>query len=191
MSITVRRATAADAELLSSLNAEVQAIHAAALPAWFKPPGPQAAAATATLVSNPANLIFVAEVDAAPAGYVYASLSRHAETPWRHAYEMIYIHQIGVRAAHRRQGVGAALLAAVRAEAASRNVALLGLDVWSFNADAQAFFRRQGFPPYQERMLSNTSEAGGKAREESNGRPARGSRTGRVRGRGRRGSARG
>jgi ribosomal protein S18 acetylase RimI-like enzyme len=73
---------------------------------------------------------------------------------------MIYLHQIGVRAAHRRQGVGAALIAAVRAAAASRNVALLGLDVWSFNADARAFFQRQGFAPYNERMWSSVSEAG-------------------------------
>jgi ribosomal protein S18 acetylase RimI-like enzyme len=160
MSITVRRATSADAELLAALNAEVQAIHAAALPASFKPPGPQAAAATAGLAANPNNLIFVAEADAAPAGYIYASVTRHGETPWRHAYEMIYIHQIGVRVAHRRRGVGGALIAAVRAEAASRNVALLGLDVWSFNADARAFFRRQGFAPCQERMWSEMSKAG-------------------------------
>jgi GNAT superfamily N-acetyltransferase len=158
MSITVRRATSADAEFLSSLNAEVQAIHAEALPAWFKPPGPPAF--PSSLVDNPSTLVFVAEVAAAPAGYVYASMSRHAETPWRHAYEMIYIHQIGVRAAHRRHGVGAALIAAVRAEAASLNVALLGLDVWSFNAAARAFFRRHGFAPYNERMWGSVSEPG-------------------------------
>ena len=156
MSITVRRATSADAELLSSFNAEVQAIHAAALPTWFKPPGPPAF--PPGLVDNPNNLVFVADVGAAPAGYVYASVSRHAETPWRLAYEMIYLHQIGVRAAHRRHGAGAALIAAVRAEAASRNVALLGLDVWSFNADAKAFFQRQGFAPYNERMWGQVTE---------------------------------
>ena len=70
----------------------------------------------AGLVANPDNLVFVAEIDAAPAGYVYASVARHAETPWRRAYEMIYVHQIGVRAAHRRRGVGAALIGAVRAD---------------------------------------------------------------------------
>jgi GNAT superfamily N-acetyltransferase len=154
MPITVRSATSADAELLSSLNAEVQAIHAAALPWWFKPPEPGAGApAMAGLVANPGNLVFVAEIDTAPAGYAYASVARHAETPWRRAYEMIYVHQIGVRAAFRRRGVGAALLGAVRAAAASRNVALLALDVWSFNADARAYFQSQGFAPYNERLV--------------------------------------
>ena len=66
-----------------------------------------------------------------------------------------------------RQGVGAALIAAVRAQAASRNVALLGLDVWSFNADAKAFFQRQGFAPYngacgaKSASKSASSERGG------------------------------
>jgi len=157
MPITVRRAASSDAELLSSLNAEVQAIHAAALPWWFKPPEPQAGVPAMTgLVNNPHNLVFVAEVDAEPAGYVYASVTHHVENPWRHAYEMIYVHQIGVRAAKRRRGVGAALIAAVRAEAASRNVALLGLDVWSFNAGARAFFQSQGFAPYNERLWART-----------------------------------
>jgi GNAT superfamily N-acetyltransferase len=161
MPVTVRPATSADAELLSSLNAEVQAMHAAALPWWFKPPEPAAyAPAMAGLVANPGNLVFVAEIDAAPAGYVYASVTRQADTPWRQACEMIYVHQIGVRAAHRRRGVGAALIAAVRAEAASRNVALLALDVWSFNAEARAFFQRQGFAPYNERLWSRTGRGG-------------------------------
>jgi GNAT superfamily N-acetyltransferase len=156
MPITVRSATSADAELLSALNAEVQAIHAAALPSWFKQPGAQAF--SFPVADNSNNLVLVAEVGPTPAGYVYASVSRHAETPWRFAYEMIYLNQIGVRAAHRRRGVGAALIAAVRAEAASRNVALLGLDVWSFNADAKAFFQRQGFAPYNERLWSQVGE---------------------------------
>jgi ribosomal protein S18 acetylase RimI-like enzyme len=166
MPVAVRRATAADAELLSSLNAEVQALHAAALPGWFKPPEPQPSPpAMAGLVANPGNLVLVAEIDAVPAGYVHASVTRHAETPWRYAYEMIYLHQIGVRIAHRRQGVGAALIAAVRAEAASRNVALLGLDVWSFNGEARAFFQRQGFAPYNERLWSTVSKVSEPGRE--------------------------
>src|SRR5262249_32105651 len=114
MPIAVRRATLADAALLSSLNAEVQAIHAAALPGWFTPTAPQAfpPGAAASLLGNPYNLVLVAQIGAEPVGYVYASMAHHAETPWRYAYDMIYINQIGVRAAHRRRGVGAALIAA-------------------------------------------------------------------------------
>jgi ribosomal protein S18 acetylase RimI-like enzyme len=165
MPVMVRPATSADAEFLSSLNGEIQAIHAVFLRSWFKPPGPQTfpPAAASALVDNPGNLVLVAEDEREPAGYVYASVTRHAETPWRYAYETMYVHHIGVRAGFRRRGIGGALMTRVRAEAASRNVALLSLDVWSFNADAKAFFRRQGFEPYQERLWSSTSRRGGSA----------------------------
>ena len=152
MEIVVRRAISEDAELLSSLNAEVQALHAKALPSWFKPPGRPAAAGG--LLANPNNLLFVAEFGTTPAGYAYAEVIRQPETPWRYAYERIYVHQLGVRASHRRQGVGTALLAAVRSEAKRLGIAQLALDVWSFNADARAFFQRQGFEPYNERLWS-------------------------------------
>jgi hypothetical protein len=39
MNTVVRRATEVDSALLSSLNEDVQALHAAALPWRFKPPG--------------------------------------------------------------------------------------------------------------------------------------------------------
>ena len=162
MAVTVRRAIAADAELLSSLDAEVHAIHAAALPWSFKPQGPRSFSAdrASALVDNPDNLVFIAEIDGEPVGCIYAGVVRRAETPWRHGHEMIYVNLIGVRAAHRRRGVGASLLGAVRAEAARRNVASLALDVWSFNADAKAFFQSQGFAPYNERLWSRVGEAG-------------------------------
>jgi len=156
MEIVVRRAISEDAELLSSLNAEVQALHAKALPSWFKPPAPQSfpPAAATGLLANPNNLLFVAEFGTTPAGYAHAEVIRQPETPWRYAYERIYVHQLGVRASHRRQGVGTALLAAVRSEAKRLGIPHLALDVWSFNADARAFFQRQGFDPYNERLWS-------------------------------------
>ena len=96
MNVVIRRASEADAELLSALNAEVQAIHANALPWWFKPPGeasfpPDRAAA---LMASPDNVVLVAELDSAPVGYAYAEIIRQPETPWRYGYEMMYLHQL-------------------------------------------------------------------------------------------------
>jgi ribosomal protein S18 acetylase RimI-like enzyme len=163
MSAVIRRATNADAELISALNAEVQALHAKALPHWFKPPDaasfpPSTAAA---LIANPNNFVLVAEVESAPVGYAYAEIVRHPETPWRYAQELVYLHQIGVRAAFRRQGVGQALLAELRAAAGEAGIAHVALDVWAFNQDARAFFRRCGFAPYNERFWSPARGRGG------------------------------
>jgi ribosomal protein S18 acetylase RimI-like enzyme len=156
MKPTVRLAGEADAALLSSLNADVQALHAEALPWLFKPPGPETftPADAAALLARPDNLIFVAEVGSEAAGYAYAEVVRRAETPLRHAYEEVHLHHISVRPAWRRQGVGEALVDAVREAASQRGIALLTLSVWSFNDAARTFFREQGFAPCMERMWS-------------------------------------
>jgi ribosomal protein S18 acetylase RimI-like enzyme len=149
----IRRANDSDAATISSLNADVQALHAAALPWRFKPPGAETfpPAAAAALLANPDNLVFVAEVESVPVGYAYAEIMRRAETPFCYAYEMVYLHHISVRPAHRGRGIGETLLAAVRSAAAARDISLLTLDVWSFNKAARGFFRRCGFAPYNER----------------------------------------
>ena len=87
MNGTLRRASEADAEVLSLLNADVQSLHATALPEHFKPLGPDTFPATVarTLLVNPSNFVFIAEVDSEPAGYAYAEVvhlpNRHFATP--------------------------------------------------------------------------------------------------------------
>jgi GNAT superfamily N-acetyltransferase len=74
------------------------------------------------------------------------------ETSLTLAYEMVHIHHISVGSDYRRQGVGRALLGAARACGLELGIELLTLDVWSFNEDARAFFQRNGFNPYIERL---------------------------------------
>ncbi len=154
MSTIVRRATESDATLISALNADVQAVHAAAVPWQFKVPNAASfpPAEVAALIADPDNLVFLAEVASEPAGYAYAEVVRRPETWFSYAFEMVYLHHISVRPAHRRAGVGTALIDAVRAAANGIGIDLLALDVWSFNEDARAFFRREGFSPYNERL---------------------------------------
>ena len=153
---TIRRATHADAEAVASLNADVQALHAEALPWRFKPPGPETfpPEAAAALIAKPESIIFVADIQMAQAtvGYIYAEVMRWPETPFTYAYDAVYIHHISVRPEFRAQDLGEALLDAVRAAAAERKIELITLDVWSFNAAARAFFRRNGFMIYNERL---------------------------------------
>jgi ribosomal protein S18 acetylase RimI-like enzyme len=150
----VRRAGPADADVMSALNTDVQGVHAAALPDSFKPPGPEAfsPAAAADVLARPDNLVFIAEVDEAPAGYAYAEVRRVPETAARYAYEVVHLHHLSVRPDYRRQGVGQRLLDAVRSAGEEVGIALLTLDVWSFNESARAFFHRHGFKPYNERL---------------------------------------
>jgi ribosomal protein S18 acetylase RimI-like enzyme len=136
------------------MHRDVQAMHAAALPSWFKPPGPDTfpPETVAALLRKPESIVFIAERDRVPVGYLYAEVMHRAETPFRYAHDMVYIHHVEVLAAHRRKGAAAAMLAALRLDADSRGIAQICMDVWTFNEEARAFFARQGFMPYSERM---------------------------------------
>jgi ribosomal protein S18 acetylase RimI-like enzyme len=154
--ISVRRAIASDAQILSLLNRDVQAVHAAALPFRFKPPSQHSfpPAEAAALLAKFENLVLLAQVDQDPAGYAYAEIVRRPETSLTYAFEMLYLHHISVGTRFRRQGVGTALLNAVRAAGEDLGITLLSLDVWSFNETARRFFCQHGFHPYNERLWS-------------------------------------
>jgi len=154
MTVFVRRAAAADAPLVATLNLDVQAVHAAAFPKRFKAPGPNSSSELefAALLAKPENLIFIALIGDEPAGYVYAEVIRRPETALTYAYDMVHVHHVSVAARYRRRGVGTALLERVRLAAKDVGIDLLTLEVWSFNETARSFFRRNGFDRYIERL---------------------------------------
>jgi ribosomal protein S18 acetylase RimI-like enzyme len=154
MIVEVRRATNDDAATISMLNADVQAIHADALPWRFKRPGPDTFTTkdAEALLATAGHIAFLALADGEPAGYVVAELVRRPETARHHAHRMMYVHQISVRPHLRRGGVGRALLDAVKAHGAANGISLLALDTWTFNAKALAFFRAYGLVDYNVRL---------------------------------------
>jgi len=146
VSITVRRATTKDAALIATLIADVQELHAAALPRQFKPVDKVSYAKdAAALLAKPEKLIFIAYVGEAPAGFIHAEAIRQPETSLLRAQQTIYIHAISVRPDYRRRGVGSALIEALRAAGQMLRIERMGLNVWMFNEPARQFFRRQGF----------------------------------------------
>jgi GNAT superfamily N-acetyltransferase len=136
------------------LNVDVQRIHADAHPWLFKQPGPETFTPpdAAALLAKPGHLAFLAFVDDAPVGYAVAELIRHPESGRHHAHSMVYLHQVSVRPAARRTGVGRALLNAVRDAGRANGIELLALDAWTFNEQALAFFRSYGLVPYNVRL---------------------------------------
>jgi diamine N-acetyltransferase len=153
VSVVVRRAAVNDAPLIASLNADVQSIHAAALPWRFKPVNEGLyAEEVAAFLAKPEIIVLIAEIGDDPAGYAHAETIRRLETSLTYAYEMILIQGISVRPAYRRRGVGTALIENVRTAGRKLGIGLVALDVWRFNDDAREFFRRQGFSVYNERL---------------------------------------
>ncbi len=154
MPIAIHRATDADCAAISALNADVQGFHAERLPQRFKPPGPGVfpPEEVREVLAKPDHHVLLATVGGVPAGYVYVELLRRPDSSATHALAMTYIHHISVRPEFRRQGVGRALIAAARALGRNAGIGLVGLDVWTFNEPARAFFRRCGLAAYTERM---------------------------------------
>jgi ribosomal protein S18 acetylase RimI-like enzyme len=154
MAIDVRQATAADAAVIAALNVDVQRIHAEAHPWRFKMPGPETftAADAERLLAQPGYFALLATRDGEPVGYLVGEAVWRQETARHHAQAPVHVHQISVRPSARRSGAGRALLAAARARGAGEGISMLVLDVWSFDTEAQAFFRANGFVPSHVRM---------------------------------------
>ena len=151
MTIDVRKAKPGDAEIVAELNADVQALHVAAVP-WLFKDETMALDAVKRLLETPDNIVLIAKADAAPVGYLYAEHRRIPETPLTHPYEILHVHHISVRESHRRSGVGQALMDALRAAGKERDVERISADVWSFNDRAHRFFDSHGLSPYMMRL---------------------------------------
>ncbi len=154
MVVSVRAATELDAASLSLLNSDVQALHAAAFPERFKPVGPDTfpPGVAREILANSNNLVFIAEIDAEAAGYVYAEVISRPETSISYAYQIVYIHHLSVRSQFQRQGIGSRLIDAVREATRARGIERVTLDFWTFNRTAEAFFKQQGFTSFNERL---------------------------------------
>ena len=155
----IRLATPADAEIVAALNAEVQRVHAEALPSLFKPPSPETfpASLVEQLLADPSTSIFVGSANGTPVGYIYAQILRRDETASRYAWDRLYIHHLSVNQEYQSQGVGQALMQAVLKVAQDHGISILALDVWSFNTKARAFFAAQGFAVYNETLWLHLS----------------------------------
>jgi len=149
--IEIRAARPADAEAIAALAAEVQTLHARALPRLFKPwseatfpPGE-----VRELIAASDWLVLVASADSSVVGYATAQILGRDATPFRHQRTTLFVQAMCVNAASRRRGVGRALMGGLRAAAAERGITSITLDVWDFNAEAREFYETMGFQPEQ------------------------------------------
>jgi ribosomal protein S18 acetylase RimI-like enzyme len=154
VAMEIRRAKLDDAASLSALNADVQRVHASALPRIFKQPESDAFALQFMQEHLPdaLNYFFIASLDGEDVGYIFARIVDRPEDPFMYAWRYIYIDQITVKPDFRGRGVGRQLMEAVRSLAEQEGIDTIALDTWSFNTAAQAFFKKQGFELFNLRM---------------------------------------
>jgi diamine N-acetyltransferase len=146
--VTPRRAVADDAHALAALNRFVHDLHLARRPDYVKPTSADEVAAWFTsLLSRPTTVIWIAEEDRVPIGYVLALVSEQPENAFRRARRWCEIDQVAVDPRWRRHRVGTRLIECVLADSHARGLAEIELSTWAFNEVGQATFRRLGFTP--------------------------------------------
>jgi GNAT superfamily N-acetyltransferase len=150
----IRLATPVDSLLLSSLNTDVQRLHAEHHPGFFKMPTRDNFAASFfdEMLANPAVSIFIAEEDGQALGYVVCKLMERVENPFTFAMRYLLIDQISVRPRAQGRGVGAALMKQAEVLAGELGIQKIQLDSWDFNRKAHAFFENMGFVKFTHRF---------------------------------------
>ena len=146
MTVTIRVAVAADYPALVPLAAEILTQHAAALPAVFRTiPEPLPDWYFRGMLRDPASDIFVAQTAAdGIVGFVQMTVRSHSEVPIYVLRRVATVENLIVTRAHRRRGIGRALMAACVARAREQRADSLDLLVWEPNAAALAFYERLG-----------------------------------------------
>ncbi|HEY0801002.1 MAG TPA: GNAT family N-acetyltransferase [Steroidobacteraceae bacterium] len=144
---TIRRLVADDRARHDELVWELDRAHHAAHPALIRDPDDARIPEVEYLhrLSDPATFLVGAETEAGIVGFIRATLvdspGGRAHLPVRYGR----IEEIVVRADQRRGGIGRALLSAAREWAKANGERSLELSVYAFNAEAVAFYQREGF----------------------------------------------
>ncbi len=92
-------------------------------------------------LDTPDNFLFeILEREHGPVvGFAWLALER------KHAPVTAYIYNIQIHAAHRRKGHAFRALRALEAKAAAAGAQSIGLNVFAFNVEAQALYRKLGY----------------------------------------------
>ena len=150
----IRKATLEDALILSTLNVDVQRLHAEAMPQLFKQPGDATFAVQfmREQLLDPLNHLYIGFVKDEATGYILARLIERPENLIMYAWTYLSIEQISVKPSYRHMGCGTKLVDAVKDLASEMRIATITLTTWAFNEGGLSFFRKQGFETYNERL---------------------------------------
>jgi len=159
MDVRIREAAVSDYDGLCALFEEVDALHVANLPHIFRRPDGRIREREYVLgliVDEDVGL-FVAEVEAQPAGLVCAILRESPDIPILVPRRYAVIDNLVVSKAFRRRGIGRALMGRAQQWALAQGADSVELTVWGFNQRAVEFYRHLGFETVSHRMAKQVA----------------------------------
>lgn len=142
----IRNALSSDLIEIAELLLVVHQLHVNAGPTIYREISPcMAVEFLASRMAEKNAYLRVAESDSEILGYCSAAIRSAVSIPLFQPRQFIYVNEIVIRPASRRDGVGCALIADLRQLARQHDTEEIELDVRNFNSGAQAFFKSQGF----------------------------------------------
>lgn len=149
----VREAGEADTQAINALRRQVKLVHAAGRPDFFSDDFNQQLEDYLTIFFRQENAeVFVAEKDRHIVGFACVEYVDRPASPYRMALKYCDVNEFGVDEEHRRQGIGTALFAFIRARAAEKGFSRIELNMWEFNEGALRFYESLGFRTYRRYM---------------------------------------
>jgi ribosomal protein S18 acetylase RimI-like enzyme len=160
VTISIRRASTADAPALARLCRYVHDLHATERPDVFRPFDlTMATAHFADVISSGTQRVLIAEMAGGPVGYAALLVRERPENALCFGRRWLEIDSVSVHPDHRRGGVATSLFE--RAEAIAREEGLaVELNTWSFNVGARAAFEAMGFRAQTSRLELRPPDSG-------------------------------
>jgi GNAT superfamily N-acetyltransferase len=150
--ITIKQST--DAAFLADLNKEVQEHHHKMYPEIFRPfVKEEVEKAIKKMLGGRDARAYVAYDGETPVGYALIFISRFNQNAFQVARSAMQVDQFAVLSAHRKKGVGQAMMKHLEKVAKEEKITRLDLNHWTKNEDAREFFGKNGFGYYNERMF--------------------------------------
>lgn len=153
MRITIRKAVPEDCHRILPLQEQISRLHFNGRPDLFKN---QVRTYREDVfqgwLDSPAHIVLIAQVGEEIAGYAISWVIQYRDHPTYRDFDSFYIDDLCVLEKFRRLGIGSALMARCMDEAKGRKCKNVDLNVWSFNADAVAFYESCGLKERTKRM---------------------------------------
>jgi ribosomal protein S18 acetylase RimI-like enzyme len=147
MQTHVRQATIEDFDALCVILSEVDALHSRALPHIFRDSSDPARSRDylASIIDDKDSTLWVAERARQLVGVLLVSIGEARDLPILVPRRFAVVSDIAVLQAHRRSGIGRALMQAAQEWAILQGADAIQLHVWEFNQGARRFYEELGF----------------------------------------------
>lgn len=145
----VREAKRKDLDRVTQLRRQLHDMYMTGRSDFFqKPFGDALAQETRGMQHDKQSLLLVYEEDGTVCGYLHAVFVTEDATLYREGRSYCSVRELCVDKSCRGQGIGTALIEALRAQVVARGCPKIELQTWEFNAAALEFWQKQGFGTY-------------------------------------------